>query len=316
MGVRNSLARELLPALSPLVTEFRAWIDQNGDEFARELAEGISGAADVTADLLSDVRALAGFGPVKVAIEIVGSRSGDELALGAAALFIGSKFGLPGLALGALAAGGYAAGKAAGDWWNGPAAPAPDPVNGPFQTPELQAENARIIAQRAQDAARAGGFRPGGGGGSAATPKEDPIVTAWKQINEQLQEDQRTAWLEGGELELQIIMERNERLLEETKTLSARMVAIGMDEAKSLIDAFQSQRDAANEAVEATLAAAEAERELARDRMNNAIDLFKQLTGNGMSGELAFAMAQTAGGLGGQGTMGTLGGAPVADGSP
>lgn len=52
-GVEFSIGRELLPVLSPMVDKFREWIDQNGAEFARDVAEAIEDISKKTSSLVN-----------------------------------------------------------------------------------------------------------------------------------------------------------------------------------------------------------------------------------------------------------------------
>lgn len=104
----------LLLGLEPLLEITQDWIDTNGDQFARDLADAIEGGIEFAADLADEIGRLASFlqtvsefGPIEIALDIAELTGKDKLVLTLAAAVLGGLTFGPG---GALILGGVTLG--------------------------------------------------------------------------------------------------------------------------------------------------------------------------------------------------------------
>lgn len=92
-GVKIQIGRELLPVLEPMVREFADFVAQNGPQMARDLGAALGGVAETTKDISADLKAIAGFGPIKLALDVVAKQEGDVVAWTVLGGMVGAKFG-------------------------------------------------------------------------------------------------------------------------------------------------------------------------------------------------------------------------------
>ena len=104
-----SAGEALVEGLQPLLEATQEWIDQNGDEFAKDLAESITDAFEAAQDLVRVLDDLSNFGPIELAIALP-----DASLLAAAAIALA--LGRPVIAAALVAAAGvvFLAGRGGG----------------------------------------------------------------------------------------------------------------------------------------------------------------------------------------------------------
>lgn len=346
-GVKLQIGRELMPVLLPMVDQFGNWIRQNGADVARDLAGGLGKVAEVTKDIAADIGKIADFGPIKVTIDtFVSPLSGDQVGIGILGSLLGYAVAGPkgAIAVGAAAAGGAALDRAAakGNFITpgelGSIA-LPALSGNVFGAVSATSDVAHQIAQRkladmlreagitgngevdpnlvnidakpwSPTAAKDPGLGNGGihtqGGGST---KEDPLVTAWKKINEDMQKEQQKVLADSGLEQLQIL-----RTKQADETASIREMAqrahdiLGIDLDKAVTQAFSDIRDhekallddrieIAKKATDAVQAQMKVEAELTAQRMKDLQQLQVGLL-QGASPGSAFALAFGAAGSG------------------
>lgn len=277
-GVKLQIGRELLPVLEPMVEQFGTWIQQNGDQFAHDVADGISSAADMAKNLVTELQNLVNLGPIKVLIDMATSINGkqqSEALIGAGAGYV---VGGP---LGAAATGG--AGML-GAWLDNHIPKPGELIDaglaaagaGADGGQEFAYEKARIAARLAgisTEAGSGGGYGEGdaalpadwsprsapaaaakdlglgskqihtqGGGGGAA--KQDPLVEAWKRIHEQMAKEESDVYVKAGAEQLAIRQQHDDAQIQEVRAMAERIhQVLGVDMADATTNAFTAIRD-------------------------------------------------------------------------